>query len=220
MFAGGLNCYSPDMNGKMLHSLGAEHPADAITGVILAGGQSRRMGQDKARIEIDGETLVTRVEKVLRLFCAEVIVAGDRPDLARPDLPCYPDLYPGSALGGLYTGLFHARTPWIFAVACDLPFPSGALARALIERRNGYDAVVIRTAKGWEPLFAVYGKSCLNPMRRLLEQGNLRIFDCFADLHLCTPALGELPPGWERALANLNTPDDVRRLVSTDVTTV
>jgi len=194
-------------------------PAAAITGVILAGGQSRRMGQDKAGIEIAGETLLARMEKVLRPLCAEVIIAGDRPDLARPALPCYPDLYPGSALGGLYTGLYHARTPWIFVVACDLPFPSSDLARALIERRNGYDAVVIRTAKGWEPLFAVYGKGCLGPMRQLLEQGTLRIFDCFPALRLCTPPLGELPPGWERALANLNTPDDVRRLVATDVTT-
>jgi molybdopterin-guanine dinucleotide biosynthesis protein A len=191
-----------------------EQLGGGITGVILAGGRSRRMGHDKARMEIAGETLLARVEKVLRPFCTEVIIAGDRPDLARPDLPCYPDLYPGSALGGLYTGLYHARTPWIFAAACDLPFPSADLARALIARRSGYDAVVIRTDKGWEPLFAVYGKGCLGPMQQLLEQGNLRIYDCFPALRLCMLDPGELPTGWERALANLNTPDDVRQLVT------
>lgn len=200
------------MTGKMPNRPAAEHSSAEITGVILAGGRSQRMGRDKARMEIAGETLLARVEKVLRPLCAEVIIAGDRPDLARPDLPCYPDLYPGSALGGLYTGLYQARTPWIFAVACDLPFPSADLARVLIDRRNGYDAVVIRTNKGWEPLFAIYGKGCLNPMRLLLEQGNLRIFDCFPALRLFTPPLDELPTGWERALANLNTPDDVRQL--------
>lgn len=202
------------MSEKILNLSDGEPSDSAVTGVILAGGLSRRMGRDKACMDISGETLVARVEKILRPLCAEVIIAGDRPDLARPELSCYPDIYPGSALGGLYTGLYHARTPWIFVSACDLPYASLELARALIMQRAGCDAVVIHTEKGWEPLFALYSKRCLKPMQRLLEQGNLRIYDCFPELRVCQPDTAVLPTEWERALTNLNTPEDVRQLVA------
>ena len=98
-------------------------PLPDLTGVLLAGGRSRRMGRDKAQLEIAGKTLFERSLELLREFCATVLIAGDRPDLARPGLPALPDLYPGSALGGLYTGLAAAQTEWILVAPCDMPFP-------------------------------------------------------------------------------------------------
>lgn len=187
-------------------------PAADVTGVLLAGGRSRRMGRDKALLELQGEPLAKRVETVLRELCTKVIVAGDRPDLARPDLPCLPDLFPGSPLGGLYTALKHVDTPYIFAAACDLAWPDAALARAIIARGRGSDAAVIRSAAGWEPLFALYGKGCLEPMRQQLQAGNYRIYDLFERVRVTTLDAAELPSGWGRSLVNLNTPDDLCRL--------
>ena len=67
-----------------------------------------------------------------------------------------PDRYPGSALGGLYTALLAAETPYVFVAACDMPAPAPDILRAILARRDGCDVVVIQTAAGYEPLFAIF----------------------------------------------------------------
>jgi molybdopterin-guanine dinucleotide biosynthesis protein A len=183
-----------------------------VTGVILAGGRSVRMGRDKACLEVDGTTFFARIADLLRGLFPQVLIAGERPDLAVADLPYVADLYPGSALGGLYTGLTTADTPFIFVAPCDIPFPDAGLIRALVDRRAGFDVVVPRTAAGLEPLFAVYGKGCLAAMRSMLERGHYRVYDLFPQLHVCELSRRELPAGWERALRNVNTPEEYRRI--------
>jgi molybdopterin-guanine dinucleotide biosynthesis protein A len=187
-------------------------PYADVTGVILAGGRSLRMGRDKARLEVDGVTFFAKLAALFRELFPQVLIAGERPDLAGPELPYIPDRYPGSALGGLYTGLASAATPFIFAASCDMPFPSAELIRLIVDQRADYDVVVPHTPAGLEPLFAVYGKSCLTPMRDMLEQGHYRIYDFFPQMHVRELAVGELPLGWERALCNVNTPEDYLRI--------
>jgi molybdopterin-guanine dinucleotide biosynthesis protein A len=186
-----------------------------ITGVILVGGQSRRMGVDKAFLEVEGVPLLGRVLEVFKeIFAVTILVGGSSDRLAGFGLPCHPDIYPGSALGGLYTGLMAAETPFIFVAPCDLPFPSGDVIRHLVSVRNGYDAVVPVGATGYEPLLAVYGKNCREPMRGLLEQGNCRIYDIYGDLNINfvnSEILNRLEGG-EKTFINLNTRDEYERL--------
>lgn len=186
--------------------------APDVTGVLLAGGRSSRMGRDKALLTIEGIPLFERVLSVLTSFFPATLIAGDRPDLTRPGIPSLPDRYPGSPLGGLYTALEAARTEWIFVVPCDLPHPDRTLVRSLLAAdRQGWDAVVPRTAGGFEPLFALYRKTCLPPIRRMLERGEYRIYDFYGEVRVRFLGEDELPPGWERALRNVNTPDEFRR---------
>jgi len=188
------------------------HP---VTGVILAGGKSRRMGHDKAFLAIDGLPLV---ERVLRLFtdtfAAVIIVGGQAERFAPYRLAVYPDLYPGSALGGLYTGLYHATTPYIFVAPCDIPFPSRVVMKHLLAQAEGYDVVVAQTGHGFEPLFAVYGKTCLEPIRRMLEEGNFCIYDLYPQVRTRSVSEDELAGlvDGESAFMNLNTPDDLAQL--------
>ena len=170
------------------------------------------MGRDKAQLEVAGISLFERVLQAFTPFFEHILIAGDRPDLARPGIPSLPDRYPGSALGGLFTGLAAATTPWVFVAACDMPWPAPGLIRALLERRSGYQAVVPRTASGLEPLFALYHKACLEPMEDLLKKGDYRIYDFYPRIRVRYLAEAELPPGWQRALVNVNTPEDLRRL--------
>jgi len=183
-----------------------------VTGVILAGGKSSRMGRDKATLKVGGVPLFERVLGVMRTLFPTVLIAGDRPDLARPGVPCYPDLFPGSALGGLHTGLCAARTDWIFVAPCDLPHPDVELMRILLCRRAGADVVVPRTRSGLEPLFALYRKSCRGPVRAMLESGHFRIYDFYPQVRMRYVEEEELPANWQRSLANINTPEDIRRL--------
>lgn len=183
-----------------------------VTGVILAGGRSRRMGQDKATLEIAGATLFARTLAMLRSLFPRVLIAGDRPDLVQPDLPCVADIYPGSALGGIHGGLSAARTDWIFVVPCDLAFPDPELVRFILGHRDGYDIVLPRTPDGLEPVFALYHQNCLPAMEEMLARGDYRIYDFYDQVRVCYLDAATLPVGWQRALLNLNTPEDLRHL--------
>jgi len=182
------------------------------TGVLLAGGRSRRMGHDKTRIEIGGRPLLFRSLDLLCQYFASVLIAGDRPDLARPDIPSIPDIYPGSALGGLYTGLDSAQTDWIFVAPCDMPYPDPRILELLINYRNGYDAVVPRTPQGYEPVFALYHKSCLPHMKTMLQQGQYRIYDFYQSINVHYLEWQDMPDDWERSLLSINTPEQLEQL--------
>ncbi|WP_225911612.1 molybdenum cofactor guanylyltransferase [Desulfuromonas versatilis] len=185
---------------------------EQVTGVILAGGKSSRMGRDKATLEVEGVALFERVLGVFQRIFSDILIAGERPDLARPGVCCHPDIYPGSALGGLYTGLFEADSDWIFVAPCDLPFPDPNLIKALLRLRDGYDVVLPRTGQGLDPLFACYRKSCLEPMRRLLDNRRYRIFDFYDQVRVRYVDEHELPEGWRQALLNVNTPEEFQDL--------
>jgi molybdopterin-guanine dinucleotide biosynthesis protein A len=187
-------------------------PYEDVTGILLAGGKSRRMGRDKARLEVGGEMLFARPLALLQRYFPKVLIAGDRPDLARPDVPAVADLYPGSALGGLYTGLVSAQTDWIFVAPCDMPFPDGRLVELLLSQRDGVDAVVPRTPMGYEPVFAVYHRNCLPCMAEMLRSGQHRIYDFYQRIAIRYLDWQQMPAGWERSLLNLNTPEQLRRL--------
>jgi len=184
-----------------------------ITGVILVGGKSSRMGRDKAFLELDGQTLFDRVLGLFREQFERVILVGDRAErFAGYGLPVVPDRYPGSSLGGLYTGLETAPSPYVFAAACDLAFPSASVLDALCALRGGCDAAVARTRRGWEPLFALYAKSCLPAIREQLERGNCCAFAYYPHVNVKSLEESELsrldPQG--TAFVNLNTPHDLQ----------
>jgi molybdopterin-guanine dinucleotide biosynthesis protein A len=185
---------------------------DNTTGVLLAGGKSRRMGYDKTRIELAGQKLLSRPLNMLCQHFAAVLIAGDRPDLATDDIPAIPDIYPGSALGGLYTGLKSAQTDWVFVAPCDMPYPDSRILISLINLRNGFDAVVPNTPNGYEPVFALYHKNCLQQMETMLRQGQYRIYDFYQHIKIHYLDWQQMPEGWERSLLNINTPEQLEQL--------
>jgi molybdenum cofactor guanylyltransferase len=138
----------------------ANHLA-GITGVILAGGRSSRMGKDKAALVLDGRPLIARVVERLRQALDSAFIVGAE-DLAalQPGAPIIPDERPGlGPLGGMATALAAAHTEWIFLVACDMPFIQPALVRhmaAIALAAPQAQAVALRSPGGLEPLHAAY----------------------------------------------------------------
>ena len=189
-----------------------QHPYGQITGVILAGGKSTRMGKDKAGLKIAGVTLFDNILGLMRRLFSQVLIAGDRPDLEQPGVPSIPDRYPGSALGGLYTGLLEARNEIIFVSSCDIPFPSEDLIRMIVDQCEGVDVVVPKTPNGLEPLFAVYHKNCLSPMRDMLERCEYRIYDFYPQVRTRYLDMEEQPFEWRRPLMNVNTPEEFNQI--------
>jgi len=139
------------------------------TAVVLSGGNSRRMGQDKANLLLGERTLLQSVAATLRPMFAEVIISVRQP---RPgiDLPQVSDdpLHTGP-LAGLAAGLECATTPWIFAVACDMPFITPAVIEHLARQRTDCQAVVPMVHGYQQPLAAFYATSCLDVVRDILN---------------------------------------------------
>jgi molybdenum cofactor guanylyltransferase len=186
-----------------------------ITGIILVGGKSRRMGQDKAFMKVGGVAIFDRILAVFRESFERVLLVGDREErFAGYHLPVVPDIYPGSALGGLYTGLYRAETEYVFVASCDLPYPSAELLRHLCSLKEGYDAVVPVPAHGYEPLFAVYSKRCLQPIRELLESGDFCAYAYYPQVNIRYVPESEFthlcPEG--KCFVNVNTPEEFQRL--------
>jgi molybdopterin-guanine dinucleotide biosynthesis protein A len=190
-----------------------------ITGVILVGGKSLRMGRDKTLLQIAGKTLFDRVLDVFRESFDRIMLVGDRAErFAGCGLPVLPDIYPGSALGGLYTGLYHSATEHVFVGSCDLPFPNRAVVRHLCSLKSGFDAVVPTLEHGFEPLFALYAKSCLGPMRELLESGNFCAYGYYPNVrvrYVQGEELAHLDRNG-RSFVNVNTPEDFERIRKED----
>jgi molybdopterin-guanine dinucleotide biosynthesis protein A len=196
-------------------------PLPGISGALLLGGASRRMGRDKARLAVGGVPMARRAAEVL-LSLFDDVVAVDRP--GRPARRWRagvravrdPQGSPAAALTGIATALAAAHHPWVLVLACDMPFPAPALLTGLC--RTALDlpegalpkVVVPRTGQVLHPLCAVYHRGLLAEVRARLEAGDLKV-QALARAH------GEFVDEatlrvWDRSLAgltNVNTPAEL-----------
>lgn len=189
-----------------------------ITLSIQAGGESRRMGRDKALIPFLDRPLILQVMERLAAFADEVIIITNQPaDYTFLGLPLFADLQPGrGALGGLYTAINAAKHPLVAVVACDMPFASRALFEyerdLLVE--SGADVVISSTAEGLEPLHAVYRRAtCLPAIQDALAAGEWKLIAWFPNVKVRTLTPEETARHDPQGLAflNLNTSEDFRQ---------
>lgn len=183
--------------------------------VIQAGGQSSRMGQDKALMPFLGQTLIARQVDRLQALKCQILVITNRPEAyAFLNLPCVSDLFPGTGpLGGLLTALEAAQTPGVGVVACDMPFLNPRLLdrqRAILWK-EGADVVVPRSQIGPEPLHAVYRReTCLPIIRAALAAGERKLIAWFPSVMVHEMTLEEITaydPAYH-SFTNVNSPDE------------
>jgi len=187
------------------------------TGVILAGGLNKRFdGQNKAFIRIGGKRIVDRLLDVYsRLFEQVVLVTNDPAAYVDVDALIVTDHYSvRSSLNGLHAGLFAAAHEHAFFAACDTPFIQGVLIQRLLESiTRKADIVIPSTSAGYEPMFAVYKKTCLQAMVWQLERDQLKIQGLFRKVRLKTVDESELRKVDPELVSffNVNTPADLVR---------
>ena len=187
------------------------------TGVILAGGLNKRFdGQNKAFIHIGGKRIVDRLLDVYgRLFDQIVLVTNDPAAYMDVDALIVTDHYSvRSSLNGLHAGLFAAAHEHAFFAACDTPFIKGALIQLLMDTvTRKVDIVIPSTAAGYEPMFAVYKKTCLPAMAWQLERDQLKIQGLFRRLRVKTVDEADLRKVDPELVSffNVNTPADLVR---------
>jgi molybdopterin-guanine dinucleotide biosynthesis protein A len=191
-----------------------------VTGVLLAGGKSRRMGEDKRYLMVGEQTLLERGLGVLRSMFHEVLVVIAQ-DSAPLDIEArvVRDLVPDcGSLGGIYTGLTQATSPYIFAVACDMPFLNQAVITQFTNRRDTADIVMARLTTRLHPMHALYGKGCLPAMEQMIVARQLKIQELVSHASLRVQYVTEadllsIDPSW-RSFYNVNTPEDLEAACS------
>lgn len=141
------------------------------TGLILAGGESRRMGQNKANLLLGEKTLLHHVITTLYPLFSELLISVRQPETDSDFIQVIDDPSHAGPLAGLAAGLARAKTPWVFVVACDMPFMTAQLIASLAKHRVEVDAVV-PVIKGYpQPLAAFYATNSLDKLRECLNEG-------------------------------------------------
>jgi molybdopterin-guanine dinucleotide biosynthesis protein A len=184
-----------------------------IAAFILAGGESSRMGRDKARLEFGGVPLILRTARLIESVAGAPAIIGN-PDAYRAfDLRTIADDWPGAGpLGGIATALRAATTPWSLIVATDLPYLTREWLEYLIARAlaSSADAVLPMNTRGAEPLCAMYHQRAEPSIRATLERGTRKVTDGLLDIHVETIAPAEWNPFDSDGLLfkNMNSPED------------
>jgi len=190
-----------------------------ITGVILAGGASRRMGSNKALLPFQGGRFIESVHRCLSEVFEETLVVTNTPD-AYDFLCCrkVPDLLAGmGVLSGIHSALCHSETPSVFVTACDMPHLHPELIRHLALESGGWDVLLPEGDKGVEPLHAVFRKTCIPLIEDALRAGERRIVSFFDKVRIRVVGREEVArfdPGF-RSFRNINTPEDYYRFRDT-----
>ena len=187
--------------------------AMSVSAAVMAGGKSRRMGRDKAWLDVgDGRPIVRRVIDVLAEVADEVFIVANDDRYRGLGLRVVADRFPdGGVLGGIATALGAAVHDRVLVAACDMPLLRPDVFRLLVARSEGSDAVVPRVGGEYETLHALYSKACLAPIERALASGRLRVISFFDDVRVRAIDEAELravDPDLA-SFTNVNTPEEL-----------
>lgn len=188
-----------------------------LSGFVLAGGKSTRMGRDKAALTLDGRTLLETALSVLRQVAREVFILGS-PQLYGAYGTVIADIFPGCGpLGGIHAALSRTTTPFNLIIAVDTPFLSAEFLAYLAGRAADSPAVVtIPEIRGYlEPVCAVYKREFFPIAQEALRRGDNKITpllpkDVGATLVVREAELAQFAFTAEM-FENLNTPEDLER---------
>ncbi|MBI2167007.1 MAG: molybdenum cofactor guanylyltransferase [Candidatus Omnitrophica bacterium] len=182
-----------------------------LTGIVVAGGKSSRMGRDKAFLDWQGRPLIQAVVESLAGHVSEIIVVAKEKEKFKfqfeRETLLVADRFPYfSPLVGIATGLFYSRTELNFVLACDMPQVKMRVVKRLCESMEDFDAVLPRSSYGLEPLCAVYRKSALGVFEARIRRGSLSVRDALEDLRIKVVPWDEESREEPLVFMNLNTP--------------
>lgn len=184
-----------------------------ITGIMLAGGRSCRMGRDKGLCQLGGKPMVSYGLELLRQVCGHVLVSANDPEYERFGYPVVRDDVKGiGPIGGLSSSLAVSKTDHNIVISCDMPMLRMELLELLIRESPGYDAVVPLFQGYPEPLAAYYRRSARMVFRRSLESGSFKLQDALSRMRTNLVDMSRYPMMSGDMFLNLNTPGDLGSL--------
>lgn len=189
-----------------------------VTAIILAGGKSSRMGQDKAFIKLKGKAFIEKIVATLKSVFDEIIIVANEVERFKGlKVRVVRDIVPNCGpLSGIHSGLVNSKTPINFVVACDMPFLNSGVIKHMVRIANGYDAVVISSNGRLETLYAIYNKKLLPLLEENLTSGNYTLSAILRKSNL--KIMGETTlkrfGGTRRDFLNINDNKQLRRILT------
>lgn len=191
-----------------------------ITGVVLAGGNSKRLGRSKAQLQVGDKRMIEWIVKAMRCLFQEVLVVTHQPQLfsSLEDVTFVQDAISTprrNSLVGLYTGLVNASHDTVFVVPCDMPLLNRALIEHMITLLDGEDVRVPIMGSHYQPLHAFYRKSCLPYMRQSIEAGNYKVTHFYDEVLVRTvdeATINQFDPQ-QISFMNVNCEEDYQKLL-------
>lgn len=182
-------------------------------GIVLAGGKSTRMGTNKALLSLGQETMIGRVVGLLRTLFPEIIIVTNEPELYQDlQVKLVQDVFPAQGpLSGIHAGLLASSYWYNFVVACDMPFLNPELIIFMVKEAQGFDGAVPRLRGFYQPLHAVYSRSCIRPIEVCLKKRFTQVIAFYPAVRLrlleaeVLKRFGDL----DTIFFNINTPADL-----------
>jgi len=193
-----------------------------MTGIVLSGGECRRMGMDKAFLKVDGVPMITHVIRALRIVADQIIIVTNSPAAyaAYDDAVVVADaLARRGPLTGIYSGLLSSRDEYNFIVACDMPYLNPQLIAYMSGLAAGYDIVAPKIKGLVEPLHAIYSRRLLPMIEDRIQRGMQRIQDIYSEARVrfvTEEDIDRFDPA-RRSFKNLNTPQEYKEATCLDL---
>jgi len=177
------------------------------TGIILAGGKSSRMKEDKGLMLLDGKPMIQYVIDVLKPLLDEIIIISNNIDYEQFGYPVYPDVIKEKGpLAGLYTGLFHSQSEINIVLSCDVPFVNKDLISFLLDEHQHHQITIPIKDERTHQLIGVFSKSCEVIFGISLEKDELKLLTAFKNLNLNIVDSNHFEA---KIFKNLNSPNDL-----------
>ena len=188
--------------------------ANYITAIILAGGESRRMGRDKGLVSLNGKPLIQHILDKVRSVTNEAMIITNQSGYKKFGVPTYSDLVQNKGpLGGIYTGLHYSKTEYNLVLSCDIPLVPVSFLKKLAQYRGSDQdqAYVPVYNEQYQPLCAVYTKACISQMKLSIKDGNLSMRNFLQTISTRFIEISGNEAEHKNWFANLNTPGEVEK---------
>ncbi len=186
-----------------------------ITGVILSGGKSSRMGQNKALLKLGEERAIERVARQMKSLFSEVLLITNQPtEYKFLALPTFPDLYNNCGpLGGIHSALVHAQTSKVFIISCDMPMMTAEIIDAILNFPSIRPIVVPVTEGLVQQICGIYSKACLPVLEQMLKGKKYKVMNLLDEMGAEIIEMNKLLPNYNsNSFFNMNLPEDYQKI--------
>ena len=182
-----------------------------ITGIILVGGQSRRMGRDKGLINLHGKSFLERIINAVQPYSSKVLLVGDQSIYEKFGVERIEDEIKNEGpIAGVYSGLLASKTKYSLVLSCDVPLINSEIIQFLIEEHDpNFDLIQLSCDERSMPLIGLYKKSCHSHLQRILNSGEKRLTEAVKGLKVKTIPLMDHQ---KKYVLNVNTEEDLKKI--------
>ncbi len=185
----------------------------SISGFILAGGKSRRLGTDKALLMFQGKPLLEHMIGLIAPLCNKVFIGGKNSDYTSFGVEMIPDLYSDCGpIAGIFSSLKYSVSEWNLLVSVDVPFANVELFQFLISNIGDYDCIIPQHNSGVEPLIGLYNQRTLPVIEEMIKSGDYRLTNLLSKLNTCYIDCNHLIKKYPRLFMNINRMEDYQSI--------